>query len=256
MGPEGEPLAVIALQQARRAGFTDAVVIVSERTEAAVRAALEPGPDGPAVPGVRVRFARQELPEGRTKPFGTVDAVLAAGVRGDCVVANGDDLYGVEGLARAGSWLAGQGDGGGPSAAAVLYRVEATLPDSGGVSRAVPVIDGAGRLVALEERREVHRAADGTILDAQGRVIPAGTPVSMNLWCLRATALDRLAAAFASFRADAGSDVELGLPDAIGGLVERGMAVDALVTDSTWHGVTWPDDVAVVRAALSAAADR
>ena len=264
VGPAGEPLAVIALQQARQAGFTEAVVIVSDRTEQAVRAALEPGlsgSSGAVLPGIDVRFARQEVPEGRSKPLGTVDAVLAAGVRGDCVVANGDDLYGVAGLARARAWLAAQETGpvapGGPAAAAaVLYRVEATLPDSGGVSRAVPVVDGAGRLLALEERREVHRTADGTIRDAQDRVIAAGTPVSMNLWCLRAAALDRLAAAFEVFRAAAPADGELGLPDAIGGLVQHGLAVDALVTDSTWHGVTWPGDVAVVRAALTAAAGR
>ncbi len=249
VGPDGEALVVIALRQAAAAGFREAVLVVSALTEPALRAGID-AVGGASSLGVEVRFAHQTVPVGRAKPLGTVDAVLAAGITGDCAVANGDDLYGPAALSAAQGWLAGDARS---DAAAVLFPVERTLPATGGVSRAVAALDSQGRLVAVEERREVH--VDGAeVRDGTGALIAPGTPVSMNLWCFRLTALAQLRDALDAFLPTAGPADELGLPDAVGRLVRAGLAVDALVTDSRWHGVTWPHDVGVVRAALRAEA--
>ena len=177
--------------------------------------------------------------------------MLAArtGSRAGLVVANGDDLYGVEALRAAHHWMNGPAASEG---AAVLFEVQHALSPSGGVSRAVPVLDG-GRLVALEERRGV-RADNGTIVTDSGAVLAPGTPVSMNLWCLRPRAIDAVRDVHAVFRRDHAQDpsAEHGLPAAIDALVRDGYRFDALVTSSRWHGVTWPEDVVLVRDALAA----
>lgn len=244
VGPDGEPLLAISLAQAFEAGFREAVVVVSVATEEAIRRGLGPSP-------IAIRWARQHVPPGRATPLGTVDAVLSAGIAGNAVIANGDDLYGVDALRAALRWT------GGPStadAAAVLFRLGSTVPPTGGVSRArARAADGV--LVSMQEVRGV-RLAGGAILSEGGEALAPDERVSMNLWCFRPSALTALARALAAFvMTPSAASLELGLPDAIGTLVSTGeLTVDALTTDSTWHGVTWPEDVETVRAALRAGA--
>ena len=253
VGPAGEPLIVMAVRQAAEAGFDEIVVVVGPATETEVSAAL-----ASADPGVRISLARQVVPEHRLRPWGTVDAVLAAvdslGSLGSqfaefagLVVANGDDLYGAEAMAEAHRWIASAGDAVG---AAVMFEVAKTMSSVGGVSRAVPVVHD-GRLAALEEHRDVH-VDSGTILTGTGQLLPPETPVSMNLWCLRPSAVEALRVLHACFIEEhAGEpDAEFGLPSGVDALVRDGRSFDVLVTASRWHGVTWPDDVAHVRAAL------
>ena len=250
VGPEGEPLIVMAVRQGLSAGFDEIVVVVGPATEAEVSAAL-----ASADPGARVSLARQVVPEHRLRPWGTVDAVLAAvdslgsrpGEFDGLVVANGDDLYGADAMVEAHRWIAAPENADG---AAVMFEVAKTMSSVGGVSRAVAVVRD-GRLAALEEHRDVH-ADSGTIRTGKGQALAPDAPVSMNLWCLRPAAVDALRLLYARFvEAHAGEpDAEFGLPSGVDGLVRDGRTFDVLVTHSQWHGVTWPDDVALVRAAL------
>ena len=267
VGPDHEPLLQLALGQAASAGFIEAVVVTGGVSRTTIESAVVGWPLA-----VTVVCAPQDgVGPAREKPWGTVAAVLAAArqARGrDLVVANGDDLYGVEGLRRARAWPGAVAERVPPVASAamavpadaalVAYRAAHTLSPSGGVSRAVPVVDGSGRLAQLVEHRNVQRA-DGSIRTAAGLTLSPGDPVSMNLWVFRASAVDVIAAAFAEFLADHGHDpaAELGLPEAVGALVRGGrLGVELLVTDSPWHGVTWPADTERVRAELRAEAGR
>ncbi len=244
VGPDHEALLVLALEQARRAGFTSAVIVVGPLTRDAIISALSDPP-------IPVSFADQVGRGGGTgKPWGTVDALASTGLHGPLVVANGDDLYGVPALADA--LAATQRDE--IDGAAVMFPVGRTLSGVGGVSRAEPVIDEDGLLRALTERRGVERV-DGVIADGTGRILEADAAVSMNLWAFRAPAVAALAALGAAFRARHAGDAsaELGLPDAVGQLVADGhLRIAVTVTESTWHGVTFADDVAKVRAELIA----
>ncbi len=248
VGPCGEPLLYMALQQASAAGFARAVVVVGAASSLPIREALQ-GRWRPALP---VSFERQDSigPE-RGRPRGTVAAVLAAGEHGDVVIANGDDLYGVCGLRTALNWTA-QHTGG--DAAGVFYPVGPTVLAPGvdnGVSRALPtVVDG--RLTGIAEQRDVHRLA-GTVRLADGTVLADDQPVSMNLWCLRQQALIKLRQALDRFVEASGPDAvsEYGLPEALADLATE-MHIDALITRSPWHGVTYARDVEYVRVALIA----
>lgn len=244
VGPDHEALLILALEQARRAGFMSAVIVVGPLTRDAIISAL-------SKPPIPVSFADQVGRNGGTgKPWGTVDALASTGLRGPLVVANGDDLYGVAALADAlASTQRDDIDG-----AAVMFPVGRTLSGIGGVSRAEPVIDEDGLLRALTERRGVKRV-DDVITDGTGHVLDPDAAVSMNLWAFRARAVDALGALGAAFRDRHANDAgaELGLPDAIGQLVAGDrLRIAVTVTESTWHGVTFADDVAKVRAELIA----
>ncbi len=244
VGPDHEALLVLSLDQAKRAGFTEAVIVVGPLTRDAIVSALTTMP-------IPVSFADQVgRAGGPGKPWGTVDALASTGLRGPLVVANGDDLYGVAALADA--FAATQRsdiDG-----AAVMFPVGRTLSGVGGVSRAEPVVDEDGLLRALTERRGVE-LVDGVIADGTGHVMEEDAAVSMNLWAFRPAAVDALRALGRGFREQHRDDAkaELGLPDAIGQLVSSGqLRISVTVTDSTWHGVTFADDVEKVRAELIA----
>lgn len=243
VGPDHQPLLTLALDQARRAGFTSAVIVVGPLTRDPIVRALT----NPPIP---VSFADQ-IPRGGTgKPWGTVDALASTGLVGPLVVANGDDLYGVQALSDA--LAATKGDD--IDGAAVMFPVGRTLSGVGGVSRAEPVIGDDGLLCALSERRGVERV-EGIITDGTGRILEPDDAVSMNLWALSAIAVRALITLGTSFIASHAGDAaaELGLPDAIGQLVaDETLRIAVTVTMSTWHGVTFAADVARVRAELIA----
>ncbi len=259
VGPDHEPLLILALDQARRAGFMSAVIVVGPLTRDPIVSALnqwssrthdqegeQSALENPPIP---VTFADQVPRGGGTgKPWGTVDALAATGLSGPLVVANGDDLYGVQALADARMATEGHDIDG----AAVMFPVGRTLSGVGGVSRAEPMIGDDGLLCALSERRGVE-LTDGVITDGTGHILEADAAVSMNLWALRTTAVTALRNLGSAFIAAHHGDekAELGLPDAIGQLVADGsLAIAVTVTESTWHGVTFADDVDKVRAEL------
>ena len=247
VGPTAEPLLLIALRHAADAGFTEAVVVTSAATRGPIEAALNvPLP-------LAVRYADQGMVgPAREKPWGTVAGVLAADAGDRFVSANGDDLYGAEAL-RPARWYCDDGPSG-TDAAMIGYRLDRTLSRTAGVSRAVSEIDRNGLLSNLVEHRDVQREG-ARVRSSTGASIAPETTVSMNLWAFRAPAVAALRDELTAFLdANRGSPTaELGLPQAIGRLAHAGtLRVAVYRTSATWHGVTWAEDVAVVRAALTA----
>jgi MobA-like NTP transferase domain len=242
VGPNGEPLLNLALQQATAAGFKRAIVVVGDATSAAIRVALT----GKLQPDIGLTFVSQEVVgPARDRPWGTAAAVLAAGLDSDVVVANGDDLYGEAGLFAARDWMKERPTS---DAAGIFYPVGATVSDRG-VSRGVPTI-ARGRVRGIIEQRDVRRVG-GVVTLSDGTVLTEDQPVSMNLWCLRQSALRELAKGFERFVAASAADptAEYGLSTALGQLGDT-LRIDARLTRSTWHGVTYAADVAAVREAL------
>ncbi len=251
VGPNGEPLLLVSLSQAADAGFDRAVIVVSPTTERLVR-------EGLAATPIPCTFALQTTPQRRPKPLGTVDAALRAYDSMDVpvnavVVANGDDLYGSTALRDALGWTMRVQQADRCTAAAVLYGLGATVPtgEHGGVSRAIVECDADARLVSITEHRAVRWEAGFLRSSATTAALSPDAVVSMNLWCLTDRAAEVLRAERDRVADSTDLDGEVGLPDAINRLVRGGLLrVDTMVTDSTWHGVTWADDVAAVRAAL------
>jgi NDP-sugar pyrophosphorylase family protein len=103
VGEGNRPFLDYLLFNARAAGYRDVVIVVGERDEA-IREYYGRADRDNDVHGLRVSYAVQPIPAGRTKPAGTADAVLRAlNVRpdwhgGSFTVCNSDNLYSIRAL--------------------------------------------------------------------------------------------------------------------------------------------------------------
>jgi CTP:molybdopterin cytidylyltransferase MocA len=236
---DGATVTDVLLERAATAGIEYAVVVVRAAIEEEVRSHLDVmGPS--SVPTV---LAVQQT------PAGTADAVLAAreSVDGAFVVVNADDLY----PASAFSLLVRHLDeGAAHEHAAVAFRVDRTLAGTRPESRAILTIDDAGTIVGVHEG--LVEALDGLrfVTATSSEAMAGDARVSTNIWAFRPSAFDALAGIVA-YRAARDGDGEIFLPDAVATMIANGSSVRALLSDDRCIGITYPDDVAAVRAALS-----
>ena len=187
------------------------------------------------------------LPEGRTKPWGTGQAVLAAKkiIKTPFIVINADDYYGREGFKSVHEYLMN----GGKSCMAG-FVLSNTLSDNGGVTRGICKMDKNGNLTEIVETKNIVKTADGT--EADGVSVDVNSLVSMNMWGLTPGFLDMLENGFKEFfDKEVPSNplkAEYLIPVFIGELLERGkMSVKVLKTNDTWYGMTYHEDVASVK---------
>ena len=188
-----------------------------------------------------------ELPAGRTKPWGTGQAVLAAKkvVNTPFIVINADDYYGKEGFKTVHEYLVN----GGKSCMAG-FVLKNTLSDNGGVTRGICKMDEQNNLTEVVETKNIVRTATGA--EADGVVIDTESLVSMNMWGLTSEFLDALEEGFKEFfEKEVPGDplkAEYLIPIFIGELLEQGrMSVKVLKTNDTWYGMTYHEDVAAVK---------
>ncbi|MGO5160737.1 MULTISPECIES: sugar phosphate nucleotidyltransferase [unclassified Bilifractor] len=170
-----------------------------------------------------------ELPEGRTKPWGTGQAVLAAKavIKTPFIVINADDYYGKEGFKAVHEYLVN----GGKSCMAG-FVLKNTLSDNGGVTRGICKMDENGNLTDVVETKNIVKTADGA--EADGVVVDVNSLVSMNMWGLTPDFLDVLEEGFKEFfeKEVPGNPqkAEYLIPILIGELLEQGkMSVKVLV---------------------------
>ena len=191
-----------------------------------------------------------ELPKGRTKPWGTGQAVLAAKdvLTTPFVVINADDYYGKEGFCEVHDYLVK----GGQSCMAG-FVLKNTLSDNGGVTRGICKMDEHNDLTEVVESSNIVKTVDGA--EADGVKLDTESLVSMNMWGLRPEFLETLEEGFAEFfeKVVPGNPMkaEFLIPTFIGELLaEDKMSVKVLRTNDTWYGMTYKEDVAVVKASF------
>ena len=263
VGPHGQVILDYSVYDAYRAGFERVVFVIKPEIEAAFRERV----------GERIarkmdaRYVFQTLedlpagysaPEGRTKPWGTCHAVLAARgeVDGPFAVINADDRYGPEGFrgiyehfkrASAGEYcMAG-------------YLLGNTLTENGSVARGVCETDSEGRLVSVTERTRIEKTASGARYTEDGGAswtdIALDSTVSMNLWGFTRDFMDEAWTRFPAFLdrtlRENPLKGEYFLPGVVTQLLGEGRAsVRVLRTRDRWYGVTYKEDRASVTAAF------
>lgn len=254
-GPSGETLLEYTVFDALRAGFTRVVFVVRDEFAAEFEAAVA----SKFRPFVDVRMSVQRLedlpagvvvPAGRVKPFGTVQAVLAAGehLERPFAIVNADDLYGQDAmkvLAEGLSHLPPDGS----EAVLVSYPLGRTLSGFGAVTRGVCSVTGDGRLAGIEEVPGLRRGQD-CVLDARDCPYQTDTPVAVNLMGFVPTAVTVFADLFDEFcrTADLGT-AELPVSTALGTLLARGaVQVRVVPSNGAWCGVTVREDKPLVEA--------
>ena len=187
------------------------------------------------------------LPEGRTKPWGTGQAVLAAKnvIDTPFIVINADDYYGKEGFKAVHEYLVN----GGKSCMAG-FVLKNTLSDNGGVTRGICKMDEQNNLTEVVETKNIVKTATGA--EADSVVVDVNSLVSMNMWGLTPDFLDVLEEGFKEFfEKEVPSNplkAEYLIPIFIGELLDQGkMSVKVLKTNDTWYGMTYHEDVAAVK---------
>ena len=267
MGPAGEAILEYSVHDALEAGFGDVVMIIRAEIEDAFRSAIGHRLEAHAP----VRYAHQELttglgahplPHGRTKPWGTAHALLAAAPHIDrpFAVVNADDFYGAEAYRLLARFLTSHV---GPGRHALVgYAIRSTLSPNGTVTRGVCDVGASGELVGIDERMDVEQRGDQVVYvedrgDDRGQavVLAADTVASMNFWGFHPSILGPLEARFHRFLGEEGGEAksELLLPGVVGEMVAGGCdTVQVLRTDGPWFGVTYPQDKPTVQASLAA----
>ena len=248
VGPGGETVMDYAVYDAVRAGVERVVFVIRRELEEAFHAQI----GSRYVGRVHVAYAFQSLdalpggrsvPAGRTKPWGTGQAVLAAAdaVTGPFIVINADDFYGrdaYEGLTERLAILTAPG-----SYAMVAFPLVNTLSEHGSVSRGIcDVVDG--RLRGVVEHTGLTSDGSG-VLDSAGAQFTGAELASMNFWGLQPDVFGRLEEQFGEFLDTRGSEAgsELYLPAVIDRLVSEGSAtVDVLTSPDQWFGMTYAED--------------
>ena len=244
-----------SVHDAIEAGFSHVVFVIRRDIETEFREVI--GDRIAAVcaaHGVTVDYAFQDLhdipgpfPEGRTKPWGTGQAVLAAKQVVDTpfIVINADDYYGKEGFRAIHQYLEAGG-----RACMAGFVLKNTLSDNGSVTRGICAMDADGNLTRVAETKNIVKTAGGA--QADGVRLDVDSLVSMNMWGLTPDFLDTLEEGFAEFfRKEVPADplkAEYLIPTFIGQLLAQGrMAVKVLRTNDTWYGMTYKEDVPAVK---------
>lgn len=188
-----------------------------------------------------------ELPEGRTKPWGTGQAVLSAKdlLTTPFIVINADDYYGKEGFKAVHTYLV---EGGKSCMAGFVLKN--TLSDNGGVTRGICKMDADHNLTEVVETKNIVKTADGA--EADGVKLDTESLVSMNMWGLTPDFLQTLEKGFAEFfKEEVPANplkAEYLIPIYIGELLKKDqMSVKVLRTNDTWYGMTYHEDVAAVK---------
>lgn len=262
VGPNGEIIMDYSIHDALEAGFNKIIFIIRKDLEKDFREII-----GNRIEKIaHVEYAFQELeelpagyqvPAGRTKPWGTGQAVLAVKgmVHEPFLVINADDYYGKEGFFKIHDYMVHEMDtesdvydmcmGG--------FILENTLSDNGTVTRGVCQVNEDGTLRDVTETFDIEWK-DGSLKanDQQGNPVSVNPDqhVSMNMWGLPPRFLEELETGFPEFLdqiPEGNLKAEYLLPRIIDKLIKSGKGkVKVLETRDKWFGVTYQEDKAAV----------
>ena len=256
-GSGGEILKEYSIHDALRAGFDRVVFIIKPEMETLLRGMVGYLENRRTLAGdpVEVRYVFQDfssvpafyrIPEGRTKPFGTVHALLCAeeAVDGPFCVINADDYYGIDAYRTIYQELVRLPEDG--KATMVGYLLKNTASLYGTVSRGICTVEN-DRLQSVREALKVQLYPDGTLRDlAEDRSLPADTVVSMNFWGFAPSIFPRLKDYFEYFlRNEAGENLkaECLLPLMVESELQAGrLEVSVLHSADHWFGMTYHED--------------
>jgi hypothetical protein len=252
IGPSNESIIDYSVYDAIRAGFDKIVFVVNKKIEADFREVWEPK----LKDKVDCEFVIQDpedlpagytVPEGRVKPWGTGQAVLAARhiINTPFAVINADDFYGREAYELIQGFLTENSTE--SESCMVGYHLKNTLSEHGTVSRGICEFDDAHYLEQISEITNIERRGEAIGYEANGGFIElqGHDLCSMNIWGFKPMVMKHLESGFDKFMASSGTELktEYYLPGRINDLVHDNiMSIKMLETAFEWFGVTYKED--------------
>ena len=261
IGPNGEILMEYSIHDALRAGFDKVVFIIKPEMQEMMDGLVGYLKQKKTADGrpVEVAFVYQDftsvpsfyrIPEERTKPFGTVHALLCAepAVDGPFCVINADDYYGVDAYRTIYEELGKLAPSGESTMVGYLLKNTASL--HGTVSRGVCKVKD-GKLDSIQETLKIQLYPDGHLTDLDTNTdLDPETVVSMNFWGFMPSIFPALRAYFEAFLRGLPDDAvkaECLLPVMVGEELKAGrMTVSVLSSRDKWFGMTYHEDRALV----------
>ncbi|MBQ4504487.1 MAG: nucleotidyltransferase [Firmicutes bacterium] len=267
VGPSGEIIVDYSVYDALEAGFDKIVFVIRKDLEKDFKDII-----GKRMEQIcHVEYAFQEkddlpegfsVPEGRVKPWGTGQAILAVRdiVKEPFAVINADDYYGKAAFRQVYDFLManpGTGDGGVAEYCMAGFVLKNTLSDHGTVTRGVCQVGDDGYLKKVDETHNIRKTPDGAVAEQRDGTVQrlnVESSVSMNMWGLTPEFLDVLNEGFPIFLKEHGTDLkaEYLLPEIIDRQLKEGKArVKVLKTLDQWYGITYQEDRAAVENAIA-----
>ena len=260
VGPSGEIIMDYSIHDALEAGFNKVVFIIRKDLEKDFREVI--GNRMEKI--VETAYAFQEVdelpagftkPEGRTKPWGTGQAILACKdiVKEPFAVINADDYYGKEAFVKVHDYLIEEHPASDHMEFCMAgFHLGNTLSENGGVTRGVCSVDDVQHLTKVTETKNIVKTPEGAAVQGEdGSLTPleASCPVSMNMWGFSTEIFDVLEHGFAEFLGNLADPMkgEYLIPTVVDQLIRSGRAnVTVLESKDKWFGVTYKEDKPLV----------
>lgn len=257
VGPNGEIIMDYSVKDALAAGFDKVVFVIRKDIEKDFKEII-----GRRIEQqVEVAYVFQELSdiprqyqeklEGRTKPWGTGQAILCCKevVKEPFLVINADDYYGKTAYQTAYDYLTKEPEKKDRLPLCMVgFVLKNTLSAYGGVTRGVCKVDENGMLTDIVETHNIVQTEEGAQIEAEDGTTPIDveSEVSMNMWGLMPEVFDDLEKDFHIFLEDLPEGevkAEYLLPTIIGEwLKEDQVTVRVLQSKDKWFGVTYKED--------------
>lgn len=251
IGPNKEIIMDYSVHDAIAAGFNRIIFVIRKEIEEDFKALIfnrlyELG----KMLNIEMLYVLQDLhdipgtvPEGRTKPWGTCHAVLAARelLDGPFCVLNADDFYGKTAFRKVHYFL--EHSVSETEICLAGFKLINTLSEHGGVTRGLCALDYDGNLSNIRETRNIISTPYGP--SADNLAIAPNTCASMNMWGLTRGMVSMFENGFKSFLENMEDPLtsEFLLPSYIGDLLRHGeVTVKVLPTSDKWFGVTYIED--------------
>lgn len=268
IGPNGEIMMEYSVYDAIEAGFDQVVFVIRKALEKDFRAII----GDKLAKKIKVVYAYQELEdipqefqhllEGRTKPWGTGQAILACKdvIDSPFLVINADDYYGKQSYREMYQYLTRQ-DRNPNELCMAGFVLKNTLSENGAVTRGICKVDAQGMLEKIVETKGIEKTEHGAVQRWEGieKEIDADSAVSMNMWGMQPGFLEILDKGFYKFLSKVQQKevkTEYLLPTIIGNLLEEDkVSVKVLKSKDCWFGVTYQEDKEKVMKELQALTD-
>ena len=265
-GPGGEIIMDYSIYDAIEAGFNKVVFVTRKDMYQDFQEII-----GERISKViPVEYAFQEMndlpagftvPEGRVKPWGTGQAILACRgiVNEPFAVINADDYYGKDAFRKVHDYLLApkQADDNRYHFCMAGFILKNTLSENGGVTRGICHVNERKELLSIEETHGILKKGNGAFVpDENGTLRPLDVEslVSMNFWGFTPDFIDELATGFEDFLgslSDNALKAEYLLPTIVDQLLkEKRVDLAVLPSMDHWFGVTFKEDVPCVREAF------
>ncbi|MGP1404668.1 MAG: nucleotidyltransferase family protein [Catonella sp.] len=268
-GPDGEIIMDYSIFDAIKAGFDKIVIIIREdlyddfmniignrllkSTSIPVHIVfqtLDGIPDG------------YKVPDGRTKPWGTGQAILSVSgyIDEPFLVINADDFYGRDSYIKSQIFLSNSIlNLKKPKFCLAGYTLSNTLSNNGSVTRGICKCDDSGTLISIEETFEIKYENDAiTGLDSCGnrRMLSPDNIASMNMIGFTPAIFPMLKDKFTKFLDDLKYKdpmrAEFLIPVAINELLSENLIdVEVVKTNANWFGITFKEDKPKVKSSIN-----